>query len=485
MMRTVLFAVATSVIGLGWLTQGMAGTPGAPSTLKPNVVIVLADDLGYGDLGSYGATDIRTPNLDRLARAGVRFTDAYANAPVCTPTRAALISGRYQQRAGIEFVLTDEAEDRERGLAVTGTSLPALLSHQGYATGLVGKWHLGFKPELGPNAQGFHEFYGFLAGAVDYYSHTRGSGTPDLYENGKAMRSSRYLTDEISARAVRFIDRHANEPFFLEVAYNAPHWPFQPPDLPTSDWRRQGPPHPEAVGDRRLIQMPDDSRPATRADYVRMVERLDAGVGRILDALDRHGKTRDTLVIFSSDNGGEWLSRNAPFFHRKISLWEGGIRVPLLMRWPARLAAGKTSEQPAITLDLNATILAASGVTIPSGYAPDGIDLIPTLAGEAPAIERSFFWRHTRPERQQKAVRAGQWKLLIDGGQYFLFDLKTDSAERDDQAAQHPEIVSKLKAMLAEWEKDVDGDAAASKGNLSDSSQRSTPRTSDAAPSRS
>ncbi len=481
-MRTLLAVAAAGFLGTGWLAQTTAAQSHTHTTPRPNVVLIVADDLGYGDLGSYGVTDIRTPNLDRLAREGVRLTDAYANAPVCTPTRAALISGRYQQRAGLEWVLTIRPEDQDRGLPVTGTSLPALLDKQGYVTGLMGKWHLGLRPEFGPNAQGFDEFFGFRAAALDYYSHTRGDGTPDLYENTKPVQSTRYLTDDISQRSVNFIDRHAAEPFFLEVAYNAPHWPFQPPDLPASDRRRQGPPHPEATDDRSLAQMPDDSPPATRAEYAQMVERMDAGVGAILDALQRHGIARNTLVIFTSDNGGEWLSRNTPFFHRKVSLWEGGIRVPLLLRWPAKLPAGKTSEQAAITMDLNASILAASGATTPAGYLPEGIDLVPSLAGEMPVVERSLFWRLIRPERQQKAVRAGQWKLLVDGGQYFLFDLKRDSAERNDLAAQHPETVARLKALLAAWEEDVDRDAAASKPG---DAQRNTLRTSAAIPNRS
>lgn len=450
-------AAATALVAC--LTCPALEANAADSPSRPNVVLILMDDLGYGDIPSYGATDMKTPNLDRLAREGVRLTDAYANGPVCSPTRAALISGRYQQRSGIEWVLADLPEDRERGLPVTGTSLPALLDRAGYVTGLVGKWHLGYKTEFAPNAQGFTEFFGFRGAALDFYSHRRGSGTPDLYENTTPTTSARYLTDEFSQRAVDFIERHAARPFFLEVAYNAPHWPFEAPDLAPNDPRRQVP-HPELQDDRRIWQMPDDKSPATRADYVRMVERADAGIGNILAALDRHGLAANTLVIFTSDNGGEWLSRNAPFFHRKNSLWEGGIRVPLILRWPARLPAGKVSEQPAITMDLNASVLAASGATFPDGYRPDGIDLIPVLAGDATGTERQLFWRLARPDRQQKAVRAGQWKLLIDSGQYFLFDLKADPTERNDLSAQHPELVTKLKALLANWEQDVDRSAA-------------------------
>jgi len=419
---------------------------------KPNVVLIIMDDLGYGDIGSYGVRDARTPNLDRLAREGVRLTDAYANAPNCTPTRAALISGRYQQRVGLEWAL--ESSEQDRGLPVTRRSLPALLKTNGYATGLVGKWHLGFKPEFGPNAHGFDEFFGFLSGAVDYYTHRRGDGTPDLFENATPIEVPEYLTDEITRRAIRFVDNHSAGPFFLEVAYNAVHWPFQPPNHRPTD--PNAVPQPSAKGDQRLSQGPDDEKPATRQDYIRMLERADDGVGAILTALDRHGLSRNTLVIFTNDNGGEWLSRNAPFSHRKSTLWEGGIRVPLILRWPGRLPAGRTSAQVAITMDLTASIVAATGTVVPSGHRFDGINIIPSLTGESPMVERELFWRIVRPDRLQKAARSGQWKLLMDGRHFLLFDLKHDPGERDDLAARHPELVLKLKRLLAEWEQAID-----------------------------
>jgi arylsulfatase A-like enzyme len=410
----------------------------------PNVVLILMDDLGYGDLGSYGAPDVRTPNIDRLAREGVRLTDAYANGAVCTPTRTALITGRYQQRVSLEWALGASPGDRELGLPATGTSLPALLKANGYATGLVGKWHLGWKPEFGPITHGFDEFYGFLSGAHDYYTRTT-DGPPDLYENTTPVEPAGYLTDEITRRGVSFIARHADGRFFLEVAYNAVHWPFEPPDRP-----------PTGATVRPLRQMPDDSVPATRQDYVRMLERADRGVGEILAALERGGLANNTLVIFTNDNGGEWLSRNAPFFHRKGTLWEGGIRVPLIFRWPGQLPAAKTSAQPAITFDITASILAATRTPLPEGYHPDGIDLLPILRGDSPAVERRLFWRVNRPNRQQRAVRSGRWKLLVDAGQYLLFDLAADPGERADLAARHPDIVLTLKGALADWERDVD-----------------------------
>ena len=346
----------------------------------------------------------------------------------------------------MEWVLGGTQEAKS-GLSVTGTSLPALLKKNGYVTGLVGKWHLGARPQFWPNAHGFDEFFGFLGGAHDYYGRQGRDGSPDLYENTRPVQTpTTYLTDEITQRAARFIDRHAAEPFFIEVAYNAVHWPFQPPDLDASDPRRD-------ISGR---QMPDDASPATRRDYVRMLERADEGVGTILEALERNSVAQNTLVIFTNDNGGEWLSRNAPLYHRKATLWEGGIRVPLILRWPGHLPRGKTSEQVAITMDLTASILAATGTALPAGYRPDGINILPSLAGQAPSVERQLFWRYLLPERRQKAVRSGRWKLLVDGGLYLLFDLNDDPGERHDLAAQHPDLVVKLKAQLAEWEKDID-----------------------------
>jgi arylsulfatase A-like enzyme len=428
---------AAVVMTLFGVVMASAQTSPQPTT-RPNVVLIVMDDIGYGDVGSYGAPDARTPNIDRLARDGVRLTDAYANGAVCTPTRAALMSGRYQQRFGLERVLTEA--DSNQGLRATGTTLPALLKTNGYATGLLGKWHLGVKREFGPNAHGFDEFFGFLAGAHDYYS-------GDLYQDTTRVQPKGYLTDEITQHAVAFIDQHDAKPFFLEVAYNAVHWPFEPPGLSADEIKRRAA--------MPLAQMPADSVHATRADYVRMLERADDGVGNIIAALERHGLTRNTLVIFTNDNGGEWLSRNAPLFHRKGTLWEGGIRVPLILRWPASLPAGKTSSQVALSMDLTASILAATDTKAPDTYRPDGIDILPILRGARPPVERPVFWRVSGPARQQRAVRSGSWKLLIDANQLLLFDITKDPGERNDVAAAHPEIVRSLQKLIIQWEKDV------------------------------
>jgi arylsulfatase A len=433
-----------TVVVLATISVGAQTQPRHSSA--PNVVLIITDDVGYGDFSSYGATDIRTPNIDRLAKDGVRFTDFYANGAVCSPTRAALITGRYQQRVAIENVLTPADK---RGLPVTGRSLPQLLKDNGYATALIGKWHLGYQPEVGPNAHGFDYFFGFLSGAVNYYHHSMRNGSPDLYENTTPVSEAGYLTDLLTRRSVDFIDRHAHRPFFLEVAYNAAHWPFQSPHHAPDAFPK----------DRDLFQGPDDATRPTRKDYAEILERADAGVGQILDAIDRQGLARKTLVIFTNDNGGEWLSRNAPLFNRKGTLWEGGIRVAAMMRWPGHVPGGKTTRQVGITMDLAATILAATNTPVPQEARLDGIDLLPLVQANAVVRERTLFWRFLVPARQHRAVRHGNWKLMRDGEHLLLFDLGKDPGERNDLAQKRPDLVASLRAQLGEWEAQVEADA--------------------------
>jgi arylsulfatase A-like enzyme len=417
----------------------------AQAAARPNVVLIITDDVGYGDIGSYGAPDIKTPNIDSLARDGVRLTDFYAQ-PQCTPTRAALMSGRYQQRFRLEQALGNaNTAAAEQGLPANGRTLPQLLKNNGYATGLVGKWHLGYKPEFSPNVHGFDYFFGFKSGYIDYYQHTDGAGKPDLFENASPVAVDGYMTDLISERAVRFIEQHAKEPFFLDVSYNAGHWPYQPPDRPST-----------APGNARHL-MAHDENAGTRADYVAMLERADRGVGQILAALRAAGIDRNTLVIFTNDNGGEWLARNAPLFHRKFTLWEGGVRVPMIARWPGRIPAGRVSRQVGITMDLTASILAATGTPAPAEARFEGVNLLPILEGRAPEMERTLFWRVT--PRQQRSVRQGDWKLLVDGGHVLLFNLRDDIGERNDLAQRRQDIARKLRPLIDAWEKDVDGEA--------------------------
>ncbi len=433
---------------LGWSWSALAlQRPPSRGDVPPNVVLIMTDDVGYGDLGSYGGPDIQTPNIDRLAKEGVRLTDFYA-APQCTPTRAALITGRYQQRVRLERALSTDRASLEQGLPATGRSLPQLVRNNGYATALIGKWHLGYKPEFGPNAHGFNYFFGFLSGYIDFYTHTRGGdGLRDLFENTTPIEESGYMTDLITARAVRFIEQKAARPFFLEIAYSAAHWPFQPPDRFSKAPNNGG------------FQGPEASPAATRQDYAAMLERADAGIGQVLQTLESRGLTRNTLVIFTNDNGGEWLSRNAPLFHRKDTLWEGGIRVPAIFRWPGRLPAGKTSAQAGITMDLTASILAATSTPVPPEAELEGIDLLPILQGRQPSVERTLFWRIDVPHRQQRAVRRGHWKLLLDGDDLLLFDVAADIGERQDRAVERTDLVRQLLPLLREWEKGVDLEA--------------------------
>lgn len=378
---------------------------------QPNVVLIITDDIDYGDLGSYGGPDIRTPNLDRLARQGVRFTDFYANASTCTPTRAGLVSGRYQQRFQLEEPLGSGPADSIRGLPVTGRSLPQLLKNSGY---------------------------------VDYYQHTDGKGQPDWFENDSAQAAPGYTTDILTEHSVRFIRDHASQPFFVELAYNAAHWPYQPPD------------HPSVARDNARHLMPYDSATSTRADYLAILERADLGVGRILATLDSLHLAKNTLVIFTNDNGGEWLSRNAPFFSRKWSLWEGGIRVPAIIRWPGHIPAGTVTHQVGITMDLSASILAATGATVPPETRLDGINLLPILEGASPTVERNLFWRINVGGRKQAAVRSGDWKLVIDGTNPMVFDVRKDLGERNDLAASEPQVAARLWNLLKAWQTHVD-----------------------------
>jgi arylsulfatase A-like enzyme len=442
---TLVVATLAVSASLAFAERGSAQATGS----RPNVVFIMTDDAGYGDLGSYGGKDIRTPNLDRLAREGVRLTDFYANAPSCTPTRAGLISGRYQQRSGLEYPLGMQTpSDYDRGLPVTGRSLPQLMKNVGYATALVGKWHLGWKPEFSPIRHGFDYFFGFKAGFIDFYTHTSGdspSGADDLYENDEKVKQDGYMTDLITDRSMRFIRDNAQKPFFIDISYNAPHWPYQRPDMPS------------VARDNARHLSPFDDSTSTRADYAAMLERVDQGVGKILQTLDQLGLRNNTIVIFTNDNGGEWLSRNAPLFNHKLSVWEGGIRVPAIVRWPARIPAGRVSNQVGMTMDITASLLAVAGVAT-NELKLDGMNIFPMLEGRSANVERTLFWR-AHAARQQRAVRSGDWKLVIDMNRPMLFNLRTDISERENLAGKHPDIARRLRDQLLAWEKDVDGGA--------------------------
>ena len=436
-MKTLILAVVRSALLI--LT---CFSPLVLAQSKPNIVLIVSDDLGYNDLSSYGSKEIKTPNIDSIARDGIKLMQAYANGSVCTPTRAALMTGRYQQRYGFDWVITNR--DQEKGLSAKEPSLPRMLKNNGYVTGAFGKWHLGFKPEYSPNAHGFDEFFGFLASDLDYYSHRDSSGDLGLYENGQVIEKPGYLTDLISERAVSFIDQHKRTPFFLYVPFNAPHWPYQAPNRPQDirDKNTYGP------------------RNGNRADYIQMVQQMDFGVGRILQALENAGVAKNTLVIFTNDNGGERFSDNSPFFHGKYTVWEGGIRVPCLMKWPGNLPKGTVSNQPLITMDITATLLSVAGVTQALSPNLDGLNLMPILAGKQQPIERTFFWRMAAAQGGQKAARRGKWKYVRDTVE-LLFDLENDPAERVNLSYRNPDKLLEMRQAVDEWEKEI----KASSGN--------------------
>lgn len=401
---------------------------------KPNVVIFLVDDMGFGDIEPYGVKDAKTPNLDRLAKSGVKFFNSYSNGPVCTPTRCGLMTGRYQQRYGLEWAILPT--QRDAGLPSSETTLPRMLKNAGYKTGMFGKWHLGFNPAFGPKAHGFDEFFGILGGNVDLYTHNNINGTHDLWEGVELVKREGYLTDLLTERAVKFIDAHSKEPFFLYVPYNSVHWPFQPPGRPDKRTR-------------------ENWMAGSRADYVKMVESIDSSVATVLAALDRNKLSENTLVVFTNDNGGERFSRNEPAFHHKGTLWEGGIRVPTIMRWPGRIPAGKTSRQPMITMDVTATVVAATGAKAPPATPLEGIDLVPIVSGKRPEVERTLFWRIDRDERKQRAVRKGNWKYIRDASIEMLFDVEKDPSERIDLAPDNPAVLAQLREAVAEWEREL------------------------------
>jgi len=401
--------------------------------MRPNFIFILADDLGYADLGCYGARAPCSPNLDRMAAQGLRFTEGYSNSPVCSPTRFALATGRWQYRlrGGADEPIASRARGSEvLGLPPEHPTLASLLRGAGYATALVGKWHLGFPPRFGPLKSGYDEHFGPLAGGVDYFSHCDPAGVHDLYEGDREIRRPGYLTDLLSERAVEFVKRRKGRPFLLSLHYTAPHWPWET-RADEAESRRIG----------AKIAHLDGGSVET---YLTMIREMDEGIGRVLGALEEIGAADNSFVVFTSDNGGERFSDTWPLVGKKMDLLEGGIRVPYIARWPARLPAGRTSGQLAITMDWVPTFLAAAGVAPHPDYPPDGIDLL------GKAVERDLYWR--MKFRDQKAARSGSWKYLSIEGNEFLFDLSRDPRERANMRFREPARFEALRASYNAWE---------------------------------
>jgi arylsulfatase A-like enzyme len=407
---------------------GGAAVAFAQSERKPNIIVIVADDLGYGDTTPYGGKEIPTPAIASLARNGVRFTDGYVSCPVCSPTRAGLITGRYQQRFGHEFNPGPPAQAEENfGLPLSETTMAQRLKALGYRTGMVGKWHLGYRPEFHPMKRGFDEYYGFLGGAHSYL---------DLADrDNPVMRGTEpvsqigYLTEDFTREAIAFIERRKSDPFFLYLTYNAVHNPLQATEKYLARFSH--------IADTR------------RRTFAAMLSALDDGIGQVMALVRERGIEDDTLVIFISDNGGPTpatTASNGPLRATKGQVFEGGIRVPFIMQWKRRLAAGKTYSQPVIALDILPTALAAAGAGAPAGL--DGVNLLPYLAGGAGAPHEALYWRFGA----QHAVRMGDWKLTASGGgQPMLFHLAKDIGETTDLAAQEPARLEQLKAAWERW----------------------------------
>jgi len=394
------------------------------------IVLIVFDYMGYADIAPFGVSEIRTPNIHRLADQGTCFTDFYAPSSICSPSRAALLMGRYPKHIGIEL----NVEPDGPGLKASDASLARRLRNAGYATALYGKWHVGHAAEESPNAHGFDDFLGFLDWNVDYYSHKTTDGADALYHNDKVVAQPGYSTDLFTQTSVDFIETNARNPFFLYLAYNAMLPPYTPPGLDgrPEEWDQ-------------WVKRP-------RADYVAAVEHLDAGVGRVLDALEAQGLAEDTLVLLTYDHGGGTMGTKGPFFHGFGTLWEGGIRVPMILRWPGIVAAGAETDRPAILMDATATLLAAGLDPAPDA---DGVSLLE--AGPEP--ERPLYWRFEFPgegehwrARAQRAVRRGRWKYLWDGGYECLYDLAADPGERDDLGYRHPDLLAELRTLSeSDW----------------------------------
>ena len=410
----------------------------AQGSSRPNIVYIMADDLGYADLSCYGRKDYQTPNLDKLCAQGVKFMNAYAAAALCTPSRTAFMTGRYPARTpvGLMEPLRMRHKDSIVGLTPDYTSIATLLKKSGYETYLVGKWHLGYGPQYSANKNGFDYFFGFNSGGSDYVSHTNRKGQSDLYENETPVKKEGYLTDIWMEKSVEIIKKKHAKPFFMCVMFNAPHFPLQAP------------------GDKRYPANLDWDSGGTKEKYAAMIISMDAAVGKIMQAIDDENIASNTLVIFTSDNGGEEFSDMGIYTGGKEQLWEGGIREPAFARWPGVIPASSVTQQAAITMDWTATILAVAGAKPDPAFPLDGINLLLICTGKKKTVDRTFYWRLFQATKQ-KAIRNGNMKYLQTEKGEFLFNLADDPGEKNDLKEKFPSLFEQLKKKYEEWERGV------------------------------
>jgi arylsulfatase A-like enzyme len=427
--------------------QGAAGSlalaspPGkarAQTDAKPNIVFIMADDMGYGDVSCYGRPDFETPNIDRIALGGTRFLQGYANSAVCSATRTGLITGRYQYRLRIGLEEPLPAGSDDIGLPPEHPTLPSLLKKAGYGTTLIGKWHLGTLPKFGPLKSGYDHFYGFHGGSIDYFSHTGSDHKDDFWNDDTAIHQAGYSTRLFGQRAVDVIAGYARagQPFVLSLHFNAPHWPWEG----AND---------EAESERLRTKAITDYDGGTQRTYQRMIEELDVQVGRVLQTLDIFGLSENTIVIFTSDNGGERFADTWPFTGRKTELLEGGLRVPTIVSWPARIRKGATSDQVAISMDWLPTLTAAAGIGPDPAYPPDGINLLPVLAAGAAVTPRKLYWRYKN--NSQQAHRDGDFKYLKIRDNTFLFNVADDPMERANLKERQKDVYDRLVKAWNAW----------------------------------
>ncbi len=447
-------------VGALWVSEGRyLACCQADDPIRPNFVFILADDLGYGDLGCYGREDMRTPNLDRLASQGVRMTHHYANGAECTPTRAAFLTGRYQQWiGGLECAIGtgnvgryDDAirlrESHDLGLPAEEVTLGRLLRDSGYSTALCGKWHLGYEPKFSPNHHGFEHAFYCIGGGMDYFHFIDDVAGYNLFRNGNPAGGDGYFTDLATDDALRFIrERSSDKPFFLYLPYTCPHSPFQGPDDEQTD--------PLPPGSTLWSQ--GNAPPEV---YIAMIEHMDRRIGDVMKAIDDEGLAENTVVFFSSDNGGTRSARNSPLSGFKGSTFEGGIGVPAIIRWPGTVPAGIVSGQPSLTFDFTRSIASLAGVEAPADKPFEGMDIVQHLSQGKQDFSRTLYWRKQRGSQVWKAVREGEWKYVADDRdgiiREYLFDLADDRGESNDLSAVEPTRLSQLRDLYQQWETTV------------------------------
>jgi len=425
---------------------------GAP-VRPPNIILIVADDLGYGDLGCYGNSFVASPRLDRMAAEGTRFTDFVVSWPACTPSRSSILTGRYPQRNGLydmirnnevnwKFQFDEEtyavSPEMTLGLDLREITIGQVMRNAGYATGIIGKWDSGRARRFLPLQRGFDYYYGFANTGIDYYTHER-YGIPSMFRGNQRIKEAGHATDLFRREALRFVTANQDRPFFLYLAFNAPHG--------ASTFDKSAAQSPE-----QYVHVYGPAANPRMAQYAALITQMDETIGALFDLLSRHGLDENTLVIFTSDNGGAGAGKNGPLRGAKAQLFEGGIRVPMIARWPGRIPKGQVSSEFLSTMELFPTFLAAAGASPPAGVTLDGFNMLPVLGGRARSRRTEFFWQR----QSDKAARVGRYKWVESKQGGGLFDLSSDLGEKRDLSTERPDALQTLRGRWAAWRKEMD-----------------------------